>query len=278
MEGNGRRNPSPSRPRSSRRLWLAVAALAALAAAQALAVEVREEREPFFDELRYRLYATNLLERGFYGDEPGKWPATAELRSVGYVAYVPPGYPFFLAGLRWAFGEGDTPIRVTQALLVGATVAAASLIALRLFGPVAAVASAIALIATGVLATYSSFALSEVLATATLTTSVLLALVAFDRRSWRLMVAAGVALGLSALVRPQVLLLPAPLAGWAFLSWGRGRAGAIAALALVGATLFTLTPWTVRNYLRLHSLVPVSTYSWINFWIVNNPKDRKSVV
>jgi hypothetical protein len=33
-----------------------------------------------------------------------------------------------------------------------------------------------------------------------------------------------------------------------------------------------IAPWTVRNELRLHAFVPVSTNTWAAFWLVNNPQ------
>jgi hypothetical protein len=83
---------------------------------------------------------------------------------------------------------------------------------------------------------------------------------------------AGLVLGVATLVRPQSLLLIFPLALWMFFAWGRKRAGAIPALILIGAFVFALLPWTVRNYARLNAFVPVSTMTWANLFLVNNPQ------
>jgi 4-amino-4-deoxy-L-arabinose transferase-like glycosyltransferase len=155
-------------------------------------------------------------------------------------------------------------------LLVGVAIVAAGLLAHRIFGPVAAVTTAVAIVLTGVLADYAQFALSEVLAATTLVAAVWLALVAFDRRSWRVVAAAGAMLGFSILVRPQVLLLPPIVAVWCFFAWGRSRPALIAAAAFLAGVMLVVGPWTVRNALRLHAVVPVSTYTWINFWLVNH--------
>lgn len=261
----------PERPRRSRGGVVVIALLGLAGVAQSLLAQPATYREPFFDERRYELYATNLIERGFYGDEAGKWPATAEFRSVDYLAYVPPGYVFFFAGLRAVFGDGDASWRVAQAILAGIAIFAAGFIGLRVFGSVAGIAAAALLVSGGVLANYSQFALSEVMAATTLVVSVAVAVVAHERRSLRLMALAGVVLGLSVLVRPQVLLVPPLIGAWVFLAWGRSKAGAAAGLAFVVGAVLVVTPWTVRNYAKLHALVPVSTYTWINFWLVNHP-------
>ncbi len=237
---------------------------------QSLLVQPPEARDPLYDELRFELWTSNLVDRGFYGDTPDQFPAREEMRAVGYRAYVPPGYVFFLAALRKPFGSGPAPLRVAQALLVGIAIVVSSLTAARLFGDLAAIVTAGALIATGVLATYSSFALSELLAATTLICSVWLTLVGRDRRSVPVFAAAGTLLGASILVRPQVLLLPIAVAVWCVVANRHARAGAIAALAFAAACGAVVAPWTARNYAQLNAFVPVSTYTWINFWLVNH--------
>jgi 4-amino-4-deoxy-L-arabinose transferase-like glycosyltransferase len=262
--------PPSERSRIPSRLGIALGAIALVATVQAAIAGVNHTRGPFFDERRFQLWATNLSDRGFYGDLPSQQPAVAELRTVGYSAYVPPGYPFVLIALR-AFGSGTAPIRAAQAILVGITVLAAGYTAFRLFGPIAALLTEVLLVASGVLATYAEFTLSETLSAATLIGSVALATVGIQKRSWRLLLGAGVLLGCSSLVRPQVWLLPIPIGALIFLTTGRRRAALILTAAFVLASFGTIAPWTIRNELRLHAFVPVSTYTWINFWLVNNP-------
>lgn len=146
------------------------------------------------------------------------------------------------------------------------------MIALRLFGPAGGIVAGLLVLATGVLATYSRLFLSETLATFTLTLAMLLVVFAVHRRTLVWVAAAGLGLGVATLVRPQSLLLVMPLAVWMFLAWGRRRAGALAGLALIGAFVLTLVPWTARNYARLDAFVPVSTMTWANLFLVNNPE------
>jgi 4-amino-4-deoxy-L-arabinose transferase-like glycosyltransferase len=260
----------PRGPRTKRAIWIAIGFLSLLGVIQSLLAKPPVHRLILFDERRFKLYATNLADRGFFGDEAGKWPATVELRSIGYQAQLPPGYVFFLATFRRLFGSYRL-VPFVQALLAGATVGLASVIALRLFGSIGAITAGILVLATGVLATYSRLYLSETLATFTLTAAMFVLVVGFARRSLVFMAAAGVAFGLAALVRPQSLLLPIPIALWALFAWGGRRAGALAAVVLVGSFVLALTPWTVRNYSRLHAFVPVSTMTWANLFLVNNP-------
>ena len=265
----GATEPESFPPRTSRPVRAVIAIVGLLAVVQALASRPPTPQPTLFDERRFALYATNLADRGFYGDEAGKWPATVELRAVGYSAHVPPGYPFFLAAF-WKIAGSFRAVEFVQALLVGATTVMTMLIALRLFGTAAGIASGLLLVATGVLGTYSKLMLSEVLSVTTLTAGLLVLVVAFERRSTPLLALAGVVLGLATLVRPQSLLLPLALGVWIWFAWGDRRG--MAALVLIATFAITLVPWTARNYARLDGFVPVSAMTWANLFLVNNPQ------
>ena len=253
------------------RFAIVLVALAAIASVQAALTGPTDPRARFFDERRFEVWANNLYSKGFYGDTADSPLAREELRSVPYSAYVPPGYPFFLIALKEAHAGGPAPLRAAQAVLVGLTVLAIALLARRLFGPIAAVLSSVLLIATGVLATYAQFTLSEILSAATLTGAVVLSVIGLQRRSWRILLGASLLLGCSILVRPQVLLLPFPIAAFIFFAAGRKRRGLLLAGVFLVGSFVVVAPWTIRNELRLHAFVPVSTYTWINFWDSNNP-------
>ena len=200
-------------------------AIAAIATVQA--------RTPGFDERRYELWATNLYRLGFYGDTATSKLAKEELRSVPYSAYVPPGYPFMLVTLKELHADDAATRRGVQAALVGLIVLTAGLISLRLFGPLAALLSEAILVATGVLPTYAQLNMSEILFTATLFGSIALAFFGLRRRSWRLLVCSGLLLGYAILVRPQVLLLPVPIA--IYIAFVTGRASRKGKRLAVGA-------------------------------------------
>ena len=248
-------------------------AIAAIATVQAALTGAPAARTPGFDERRYELWATNLYRLGFYGDTATSKLAKEELRSVPYTAYVPPGYPFMLVTLKELHADDAATRRGVQAALVGLIVLTAGLISLRLFGPLAALLSEAILVATGVLPTYAQLNMSEILFTATLFGSIALAFFGLRRRSWRLLVCSGLLLGYAILVRPQVLLLPVPIAIYIAFVTGRRRrrARALGAVFLVAA-YGVVAPWTIRNELRLHAFVPVASYTWLNLWEVNNPR------
>jgi 4-amino-4-deoxy-L-arabinose transferase-like glycosyltransferase len=212
----------------------------------------------YFDEGIYRLVAGNMLKHGFYGYEPGV-----------NVAYRAPGYPFFLAGIRWLV-DAQWFARSVQALLAGATVMLAAWIAKRLFGPASAAVTAVLLAITGTLAAYASFELSETLATFTLVAAAAVAILAVEHGSTRIGFAAGLLLGLSVLTRPQALVLIPALSVWLAFSFAvkrRLRAG----FALILGAVIAIAPWTIRNAATLDAFVPVSSYGGVSLWLANNP-------
>jgi hypothetical protein len=115
--------------------------------------------------------------------------------------------------------------------------------------------------------------MSEVLFTLLVTA----ALVAGVRaHSYRDAALTGILLGAATLVRPQGLLMVLAIAaGWTAFGYfrraERTRSLAMLALTLVAAAA-VVTPWSVRNVIRLDAFVPVSTNLGINLWIGNNPQ------
>ena len=88
-------------------------------------------------------------------------------------------------------------------------------------------------------------------------------------------VAAGVAWGLSAITRPNILAFAPAIALWVLIAAPADRRIAAAArsflLTCAGAAVAIL-PVTVRNYVVGHELVLVATNGGVNFYIGNNPK------
>lgn len=203
---------------------------------------------PRFADARSYLQAARVLV------ETGRYPDRTDA-----LFFRAPGYPVFLAAVTLGHPE-----RVALAKVAGA--AAASCVPLllaalsaRLFGR-----RGIA-IATGLAAAvHPSFVLlaadihSETIFLPVLLAAAYLLLAAVDRPSTSLALGAGVLLAAAALVRPSALALAPFLLGplWdrRYPLRARGHLAAAALLGFVGA----LAPWTVRNALLFHELIPVS--------------------
>jgi dolichyl-phosphate-mannose-protein mannosyltransferase len=219
---------------------LLVAAILALALTLRLGLAVlHDPPPPVGDAADYHRLAASLADHGTY-------PPSTIAPGGGPTAFRPPAYPLFLAGVFEVAGRDDAP-RVAGALLGTLCVALLGLVALRLFGrEVAVVAVAIAAVFPPLIMV-SVAPLSETLFIA-LVLGALACALRRDRLAWVL--AAGALAGAAALTRTNGLALLLPL----LLAVPRGRR-----LALAGAALVVIVPWTIRSSTALDTFVPTTT-------------------
>jgi hypothetical protein len=177
----------------------------------------------------------------------------------GPTAARAPLYPLFLASLYRLFGPRTGVVLIAHALLGALTCALVMLLGWRLFG------RAVGLLA-GLLMTFhpthlwwSQYVLSETLLTLMLTL-VALGLASFGkRRSAGSALLAGALLGLATLCNSVSLLFPPVLVVLAlFGSAGARLARLRGALLVACAAAAIVMPWTLRNALRFHTLIPVN--------------------
>ncbi|HYQ88064.1 MAG TPA: phospholipid carrier-dependent glycosyltransferase [Candidatus Binatia bacterium] len=186
-------------------------------------------------------------------------------------AFWPVGYPTFLGALFALFGRTILVAKIANVFLYTGVIALSYWIAGRLFR------SALTARLTLLLLTfypnhiaYTSLVASEILFTFLMLLGVALLLIENSRVL--MAVLAGVAFGLSCMVRPQVL--PLPLAFILLLPAVRKRPFReilLSVVALYAALLLVLVPWTLRNYRAFGHFVLVSTNGGGNLLIGNNP-------
>jgi tetratricopeptide (TPR) repeat protein len=254
--------------------WLILAAAALL-------------RLMYFMEIRTRPdFTCPGLDAGYHdywarGIAFGQWTPPYDqpdpmIRSQPY--FRPPGYPFFLALVYRLTGGRPAPAHLAQFALGVLNVALAFRFARRRFGATAAA------IAAALAATYWVFLYyeGEWLEPALLVTLTWLLLLALDRwletRKEILLICAGLALGASALVRPNALFLLPAAAAWTVWIlhpprwWGREAQRALALLA-TGALLM-VAPVALRNALVGRDAVLISSNGGINLLL---GQDREAV-
>ncbi len=194
-----------------------------------------------------------------------------EIRTNPYIR--PPGYPFFLALVYYLCGSSYLAPRLVQMGLGLLNCVLAYFLGKALFG------RATGLISAAFMSFYWVFIYfeGELLAPVLLVTLALLlihVLHLWYRRPtlWRAL-SGGVLLGVSALVRPNILIfLPAAL-GWSW--WVAHRRhnvrhiGMTLSAFLVGA-LMAIAPATIRNYIVAHDLVIITSNAGLNLYIANN--------
>jgi hypothetical protein len=82
---------------------------------------------------------------------------------------------------------------------------------------------------------------------------------------WRF-AASGALFGLAPQFRPNLVMLPAALAGLYVITKPRSRAKAAQMIVYLLAAGLVLAPWTVRNYRLLGLLLPTSTHGGVQLW------------
>lgn len=184
-----------------------------------------------------------------------------------------PVYPYILGLIYAAFGHSYVAARVVQLLFGVASCLLIFSIARALFGPREG------LIAGIIAALYAPFIFfdSELLMITYVVFFALLAirlLMAYRERprAW-VIFAGGIATGVSALGKPNVLVfVPAALfwLWWSFRGCQKPGGAARAMALLVAGTIIALAPITISNYLVARDLVVTSSNGGINFWIGNN--------
>lgn len=208
----------------------------------------------------------------------GEWtpPAPEPDPRIDEVPYLrPPGYPWFLSLVYRAAGASNPwAPRVAQMLLGVLNIFLAFRLGRALLGPPAALILA-AFAATHWTTLYFE---GELQAPVLLQTGTYLALLlllrAHHRSSWAWAALAGIALGLTALVRANALAFVPVAAIW-LVAAARGRVpgsgpAALRAAAVVAGAIVALAPTTWRNWQVSGEFVPVSINGAINLYIGNH--------
>ena len=189
-------------------------------------------------------------------------------------AYMPPGYPAFLGGLL-KLGADSRTIQIVQNLLYVSAVLLLGALAARRGGWLGGALVAGLALASPIWLLLPQRAMSETLFVVLVAIGFWIVFSGAAPPGLGVALLAGVAFGLAALVREMGLLLGGTLAvvvgGWAWRVGRRARAAALAVTVLLG-TVLPILPWTVRNYLVLGQIVPISTNGPINLYIGNNPE------
>ena len=174
----------------------------------------------------------------------------------------PVGYPAFLAAIYRVTDDSLLSAKMASVFLGALTVLGVYVLGARVFGPPAGWAAALVLAFFPNQILFTALVMSEILS-AFLLLLVLLAVVYWtlnrERSRWWGVAVVGLLIGLTAMVRGEFLLFfLVPLLPWRLVLGSWRRALGYTGVAFVSMGL-VLTPWTVRNAVRLGYPVVVST-------------------
>jgi 4-amino-4-deoxy-L-arabinose transferase-like glycosyltransferase len=249
--------------RYGRRTLVALALIALLGLFVRAYVVVNPVSNPADDSHAYYAISKALYEEGSFGGpefhDSSDWS---------------PGAPFLYAASFYATGGArEGTARIIETLLGVATILVVFALGWRLGGR--ALGRWVGLFAAFAIAIYPPFLhttgelMSEPPAMLTLPAAVLAFLWASDGRSTWAWLAPGFLFGLTAMFRPEYLLVGAAFVGLAFIriAWPQGAgadkrnwtAGLAGVAVLLVAIVLPILPWTIRNYVVLDRVVPIST-------------------
>jgi len=211
---------------------------------------------PIMDAAFHDQWARGLLA--------GTWPGPEPF-------FRAPLYMYLLAGLYAVFGGAFFPVLAVQGLISALGAGLAALTADRLWGRRAGWLAGLLYAGLWTSIYYSAELLLETLpVTLNLLLLWLLADRADGRPGWRRLGLAGLVLGLSAIARPNILIV-APAVVWYLLRGGFPRPSARGWAAAAVGLLLPILPVTVSNVVRGHDQVAIATQGGVNFYIGNNP-------
>ncbi len=208
------------------------------------------------DEFTYDQLATNLLTHGCFCFVPGVatvWRA--------------PLYPAILAMLYATVGRSFLWVTILQALsgVTGSLLLAAlgqlmtGSVRVGILAGLMFVVHPVVLFASGLLYTETFYFV------------ILLAMTYLWFRwmkaqlpRWWMVALGGILLGLSLLMKPNLLYFPVLLAGWVWIAKRSARLTIQFTLITVVPMLAVIAPWAIRNYLEFGEIIPVSVNTGLN--------------
>lgn len=224
--------------------------------------------QPWLSE--YEVIAKTLVGQGYFGfDFYGHLPNRPS-------SFMPPFYPFLLAGIMILFP--DNALLMTK--LLQALVSTGSCLLVYKIGKEMFDKEEVGLLAASGAAIYPPF-IGGAVEINTVTFEVLfLALAVYfllrgeGEQIGRTGVWAGLSLGLTALTRATVLaVLPIIFVSlWLRSKNSIWREAIKPFILVVLAAFLVVLPWTVRNYLVHREFILISSNGGLNFWIGNNEK------
>jgi hypothetical protein len=187
--------------------------------------------------------------------------------------FHPPLYLYFV-GVPFALFGTLEAVKYAQCFVGALLVPALGLIGRRAFGDRAALLAAAMAGFYPELIWFASHFWAETVFTVLLWWAMERLIAADARGSAAVAAASGLLWGLSILTRETVLYFLPFAALW--LAWRRAGGARRAGWLLAVAALVVL-PWTVRNFVVFHALVPVSTSGALNLWQGNTRLSRQEV-
>ena len=169
----------------------------------------------------------------------------------------PPGYPIFVAIVFRLFGNSTNALTVAQLVADGIAAAMVTLIASELFPLGLSTLAGLLAAFSPHLSHYSLFLLPDSLSALPILIAIYLLVRSTKRPRLIAIVFAGILIGISCWLRANALLL-APVAAWVVWLLSDRGSRAKYSLAMLIASIITISPITIRNWVVFHRFIPLS--------------------
>lgn len=192
--------------------------------------------------------------------------------------FMGPFYPYFLGLIYYIFGHSFAIPRIIQMLMGLANITLAYYIGLRVFK----LRSAACLAALGIALYrpqifFEQTLLMEVMVSTFILSVIFLLLWCCDRKNIFWWMLPGFMLGLSALLRGNVILVMFPVMIWIFIVSIKNqniKNAIFSVMIFFGSVFIGILPATIHNYLAEKDFILITSNSGINFFIGNNEKSE----
>lgn len=174
-----------------------------------------------------------------------------------------PLYPLFLAIIYSIFGHSYLAARIFQAILGALMCVFIYFIGKKIFGKNCGLLASIFCALYPHFIVTTGFLLTETLFIFLLSISMLFLINGLEKRKFLLL--SGIFLGLSTLTRSITILLPFFL-GISFFILMKKKEAIINFLIISICMGLMIIPWTIRNYIRFNTFIPMAIGGGITFW------------
>lgn len=187
------------------------------------------------------------------------------LSDPDFPVFTPPLYALLIAGCLSVFGDDQLPIKIAQMIADSLTTVVVYWIVKEIFTVTSALVSGI-ILSLYPFSIYATLYIGpEAFFTLLLSLVVLLVVQGLKSQRWWFSLGAGLVLGLATLTRGTTQMLPLILPFAVLASPKRRQRWWLHCVIAAVGCMLVVFPWSLRNYLVLHEVIPVAAVAGGNF-------------
>lgn len=234
----------------------------------------------YFLQVRHcPLFQVPTIDAGVYYDLAKEFAHGHWLKPLGEPYWQPPFYPFILALWIKAAGTSVYAMKIAQLTLGSVNCALVTVLGAQLFNKRIGLIAGLIMAMYGPIIYFDGELLTPTLQIFFNSCALLILLRAVDKKSIMLFCAAGLALGLSTVTRPDGAVFVLASVIWLIINLRKNmpvKQIMAICLAMVSCAALPVIPITIRNAVVGKDTVLISTNGGLNFYIGNNPDEEKT--